>query len=270
MDIPLVRPVVSMIVLTRNNPLELSATLSSIRGQRVSADLQVLVVDGNDVPIQPEAVTPFELIRDHPARGIYPAMNLGLARSCGQYVQFLNAGDSWLHPQALQRLLDYAQAHRKRTGTVPRVVFGQAQICAVPPSRCPPWLVPDPEMRNLKRWLWFYLPNHQSMLVDGDWARLHPYKLDSPQAACRSWMTSALADLNLVAYLSEPVVAYNLGGVSSQLPTWPVLYLRLREPSRSMCAKAAETVKLCLRPIAHFYPHLMAFRSRIIGWLTQR
>jgi len=268
MSAPSPQPLVSIVVLTRNNPQELEGTLASIRSQQVSAALQVVVVDGSDEPVSPQAVAPFELVRDHPARGIYPAMNLGLAHCRGHWVQFLNSGDSWLHPHALQRLLNHAQAHINRTGTPPRVVFGQARVCPVPPSRCPPWLVPDPAVRSLRRWLWFYLPNHQSLVVEGDWARAHPYRLDAPQGACRGWMASALADLSRVAYLREPVVAYNLGGVSSQLPTWAVLHLRLREPTRNLPAKAAEIIKFGLRPFARHYPRLMALRSRLVGWLV--
>jgi len=262
------QPLVSIVVLTRNNPQELEGTLASIRSQQVSAALQVVVVDGSDEPVSPQAVAPFELVRDHPPRGIYPAMNLGLAHSRGHWVQFLNSGDSWLHPHALQRLLDHAQALTSRTGTPPRVVFGQARVCPVPPSRCPPWLFPDAAMTNLRRWMVFYLPNHQAMVVEGDWARAHPFRLDAPHSADHAWKGAALADLSRVAYLREPVVRFSLGGVSSQLPTWAVLRLRLREPTRNLPAKAAELIKFGLRPFARHYPRLMALRSRLIGWLV--
>lgn len=261
-------PLVSIIVLTRNNPRELDHTLTSIRSQQVSATLQVVVVDGSDLPVSPEAVAPFKLVRDHPPRGIFPAMNLGLSHSRGQWVQFLNSGDSWLHPHALQQLLDHAQGHYRRTGIYPRVVFGQARICPAPPSPCPAWLVPDPAMGSLRRWLRFYVPNHQSLLVAGDWARQHPFALNCPQSADRSWMAAALADLSQVAYLAAPVVRYNLGGISSELPNWQMLRLRLQEPSRSLMAKVAEIVKFLLQPFAPHYPHLMALRSRLIGWLV--
>lgn len=261
------KPLVSIIVLTRNNPQELNDTLASIRSQQTAAALQVVVVDSSDTPVLPQAVAPFELVRDHPARGIYPAMNLGLAHSRGHWVQFLNSSDSWLHPNSLQRLLDHVQAHRNHLGITPRVVFGQAQICPAPPCRYPPWVVPDPAMRSLRRWLWFYVPNHQSLLVEGQWARQHPFCLKAPESADRSWMAEVLADLSRVAYLAEPVVRFNLGGISSQLPTWPVLLLRLRETSRRPAAKLAEIVKFFLQPFARDYPWLMAMRSRLIGWL---
>jgi glycosyltransferase involved in cell wall biosynthesis len=262
------QPLVSIVVLTRNNPQELDDTLASIRSQQTAAVLQVVVVDGSDEPVSPQTVAPFELVRDHPARGIYPAMNLGLARSRGHWVQFLNSGDSWLHPHALQRLLDHAQMHENRKGRLPRVVFGQAQICPAPPSRCAPWLFPDPAVCSLGRWMWWYQPNHQAMLVEGNWARDHPFRLDAPHGADSAWKAQALHDLAQVAYLREPVVAYNLGGVSSQLPTWAVLCMRLGEPTRSLTGKAAQIIKFGLRPFARHYPRLMALRSRLVGWLV--
>ena len=262
------QPGLSIIVLTRNNLTELDATLASIRAQVTTAVLQVIVVDGSDTPVPPEVVTPFELVRDYPACGIYPAMNLGLAHCRGAWVQFLNSGDDLLHHHVLQRLLDQAQAHQGRTGTAPRVVFGQARICPAPPSQCQTWLFPSPAVSSLKRWLWFYLPNHQTMLVEASWARSHPFQLHSPHGADNAWKAIALADLTQVVYLAEPVVRFNLGGISSQLPTWPVLRLRLREPSLNPMAKAAEIVKFLLQPFAQHYPHLMALRARLIGWLV--
>jgi hypothetical protein len=63
------QPGLSIVVLTRNNRTELDATLASIRAQVTTAVLQVIVVDGSDTPVPPEVVTPFELVRDYPARG---------------------------------------------------------------------------------------------------------------------------------------------------------------------------------------------------------
>jgi hypothetical protein len=81
-------------------------------------------------------------------------------------------------------------------------------------------------------------------------------------------MRAALSDLQRVAYLPEPVVRFSLGGVSSGLPDWDTLMVRLREPTRTFHEKIFEVLKFALSPWARHYPKLMAMRSRLIGRLV--
>jgi putative colanic acid biosynthesis glycosyltransferase len=261
----------STIVVSRDNPAELQLTLVSIASQWPVFAVEVIVVDSS-AELSPTAELQEILgdrlclkhLQDRPARGVYPAMNLGLQASRGQIVHFLNAGDSWFDPTAQAAALQVWQA----APTTPRALVGQALICPLPPCRTRPWLVPDPAVHSFQRWLRHYVPNHQSLLVDGDWARRHPLATDAPHSADRDWMRLALADLTRVVYLPRPLVRFQLGGISSRLPDWPTLLLRLREPSRSSVQKLAEVVKFLLRPLERHYPALMALRSRCIGWLV--
>jgi len=269
---------ISLIVLTKDNPEELNAALSSIYFQSLVTDvdvepsLEVIVVDSS-FDCQPSVF--FEqfdkwnisliYFRDFPPQGIYPAMNLGLDASTGDWVLFLNSGDAFFDVTSLSRLLQCCLDFRARNGFHPTAVFGQALICPTPGSSCKPWLVPDPAVHSIRRWLSIYYPNHQSLLVAGFWARSHPFQADAPQSADRDWMRSVLSDLQRVAYLPEPVVRFSLGGVSSGLPDWATLMVRLREPTRGWLEKFFELLKFALRPWARHYPTLMALRSRLIG-----
>jgi len=263
--------VLSAIVVTRNNPFDLQLTLASIACQRPVLPGEVIVVDSSTQPTSTAELQEIlgdrlclKHLQDRPARGVYPAMNLGLQASSGQIVHFLNAGDSWFDPTAQAAALQAWQA----APTTPRALVGQALICPLPPCRTRPWLVPDPAIHSFQRWLRHYVPNHQSLMVDGDWARRHPLASDAPHSADRDWMRLALADPTRVVYLPRPLVRFQLGGLSSRLPDWPTLRLRLREPSRSHVQKLAEIVKFLLRPLEAHYPALMALRSRCIGWLV--
>jgi hypothetical protein len=195
-------------------------------------------------------------------------MNLGLAATTGDWVLFLNSGDAFFDVTSLARLLQCCLNFRARNGFNPTVIFGQALICPLHGSSCKPWLVPDPAVHSIRRWLRIYYPNHQSLLVDGSWARAHPFQVDAPQSADRVWMRAALSDLQRVAYLPEPGVRFSLGGVSSGLPDWTTLMVRLREPTRTWHEKLFEIVKFALRPWAFHYPRLMALRSRLVGRLV--
>lgn len=271
----------TIVVLTMDNLCELQDTVSSIKlqdlvpGLPIPVALEILIVDSSQNELPAEALSLSQadhlqalFCRDFPPRGIFPAMNLALNASKGDWIIFLNSGDSFFNPTALVRLLRCCLEFRSHTGSFPLAVFGQALICPNLRSRCKPWLVPDPSVHSIRRWLNFYYPNHQSLLVDGSWARAHPFQTDAPQSADRVWMRAALSDPQRVAYLAEPVVRFSLGGVSSGLPDWPTLKVRLREPTRTWGEKLSEVIKFALRPWAGHYPRLMALRSNLIGRLV--
>jgi len=272
---------VSLVVLTKDNSAEFADTLSSLYSQSHCLDvdpafaLEVVVVDSSVNPQSCEFLerlkeSNIDLVyrRDFPPQGIYPAMNFALAASTGDWVLFLNSGDAFFDVTSLSRLLQCCLDFRSRNGFSPSAIFGQALICPLIGSSCKPWLVPDPAVHSIRRWLSIYYPNHQSLLVDGSWARAHPFRPEAPQSADRVWMRAALSDPQRVAYLAEPVVRFSLGGVSSGLPDWTTLMVRLREPTRHWVYKSFEIVKFMLRPWARHYPKLMALRSSLIGRLV--
>lgn len=282
---------ITCIVLTRNNPEEFCQTLASVLSQRPRSwsrgsedawpwTCELLCIDGSGVPLSDEEMRaplqglPFHVaarfslrrIHQFPPQGVYPAMNLGVSQASGDWLIFMNAGDTFSDPSALDRLQGATQDVALARRVPPRIVFGQAMIT---PERGqgPPWLVPDPSVRRIDRWLRFLLPNHQSVLVERSWASSHPFRLDAPQSADRAWLRLALAPPGAFAYLPEPVAIFHLGGLSSGLPDWRILRIRLAEPSRTLWEKLAEVAKYILRPLAQHYPLMMRMKSRIIGFL---
>jgi hypothetical protein len=195
-------------------------------------------------------------------------MNLGVSMARGEWLIFMNAGDVFHDDTSLDRLFMAAESCRHEQGLPPRLAFGQAWI--VPErGRGPRWLVPDPSVRRIRRWLRCLLPNHQTVLVRGDWARAHPFRLDAPHSADRAWLRQALAPPATYVYLPEPVAVFRLGGLSSGLPNRRTLPLRLQEPSRTRWEKVAEVVKYLLRPAAPWYPLLMRYKSAALGLLCR-
>ena len=267
---------ITTIVVTRNNPCELRGTLASIAEQCSVREyvrdfrVEVIIVDGSD-ECRSEAWArsilgqhvALRIIHEYPPRGVYSAMNIALASSQGDIVHFLNAGDFWYDRNSLFALVDAWRSSDSLT-----IAFGQSLICPAFSSFSRPWLVPDPAVQSIRRWLRYYVPNHQSVFVEGNWARAHPFSLHSPHAADREWIYSAMSNWSRVLYLPRPLVRYNLGGISSRLPDWNTLQLRLREPGRSRCQKFAEILKFLLRPFEYFYPSLMAIRSRLVAFLV--
>lgn len=284
---------ISCIVLTRNNRDDFRETLASVISQRPLISKpgdagiwpwssEVVCIDSSDLPLaeaelfallaplSPDAANAFSLHLHHqyPPQGVYPAMNLGISLAKGDHLIFMNAGDSFFDDTSLDRLFLAIEAFRLERGAKPRLVFGQALI-APGDVRVSPWLVPDPSVRRIGRWLRFFLPNHQTVLMERDWATAHPFRLDAPHSADRAWLRDALAPPALFVYLPQPVAVFYLGGISSGLPSLRTLRLRLAEPSRTRWEKAAEILKFFLRPFARSYPSVMRFKSAFVGRLCR-
>ncbi len=103
-------PLFSIITITFNAASTLPATIASVDAQDC-ADFEHLIIDGNSrdetMQIVADAATPYRHAISEPDKGLYDAMNKGLARATGKYLIFLNAGDRFASPATLGL---YAQA----------------------------------------------------------------------------------------------------------------------------------------------------------------
>lgn len=120
------RPLFSIITVTYNAADTLEPTIASVASQ--SCDLyEHLIVDGNSsdgtASLVHRLAHPRLKFQSSPDRGIYDAMNKGLANATGDYVLFLNAGDSLHSPDTLQHLADAIMDN-----DYPGVVYGQTDI----------------------------------------------------------------------------------------------------------------------------------------------
>lgn len=105
------QPQFSIIIPTFNARAKLEATLDSIRAQSFD-DLEVLVMDGasNDGTREFLATQSDVSWHSEPDRGVYDAMNKGIARAKGRYLYFIGAGDTLL-PGALKRTQLHLPSH---------------------------------------------------------------------------------------------------------------------------------------------------------------
>lgn len=94
----------SIVTVTYNNLKGLTKTIASVREQ-LFKDYEYIVIDGGSSDGSKELIeTNKDLINysvSEKDRGIYHAMNKGIAQACGKYIQFLNAGDTYLDKNSL-------------------------------------------------------------------------------------------------------------------------------------------------------------------------
>lgn len=258
----------TVIILCRNNPGALERSLSSALIQQPPC--VVLVMDGSDDDGCERVVRrrlshgKLRYQRAAPV-GPYATMNAALALVTTPWLHFLHSGDHFVGESCIAALVGRAQWLRSVAGHLPAAVFGQAVIEADGDERLQ-WLSPDPRMRSVQRWLRHMVPCHQAVLFSTAWAQHHPYDARNSICADRPVMRLALQQSGPHAYLREPICRYRLDGISSQLPTWSELQRRWREPARTPAERLGELGKCLLRPLGAFYPWLMRFRSRLMGW----
>ena len=106
------KPLISVITVCYNSAEMLQRTIKSLRLQTYS-EIEYIVIDGASKDntlkvILQSGVEPTHLISERD-RGIYDAMNKGLALAKGEYLMFLNAGDSLYSSDTLQRIADVAK-----------------------------------------------------------------------------------------------------------------------------------------------------------------
>lgn len=106
----------SVITVVRNDPEGLQRTAQSLTEQQF-ADLEWIVIDGAStdgtvaaLSILSGQVRQPDVLISEPDRGIYDAMNKGLVRAQGDWLTFLNAGDSYCESTTLTRVHDWLAA----------------------------------------------------------------------------------------------------------------------------------------------------------------
>jgi glycosyltransferase involved in cell wall biosynthesis len=98
-------PMVSVVTVCFNAAATIGDALASVATQTYP-HVQHIVVDGGSRDATMVIVGQFPHVASavsEPDRGIYDAMNKGLARADGEIVCFLNADDKYAHPDALAR-----------------------------------------------------------------------------------------------------------------------------------------------------------------------
>ena len=185
----------SIITITYNAEKVLQRTLDSVRSQTYR-DMEHLIVDGASTD---ETVAMAEayrqqasydvVVRSEPDRGIYDAMNKGLRLATGDYVVFMNAGDTFHDERTLERVLGgITELRNSETPELrPAVIYGDTDIV-------------DSEGRFLRKrhlsvpdrltWRSFrkgMLVCHQAFYARQDIARDIPYDLQYRHSADVDW-----------------------------------------------------------------------------------
>lgn len=217
-------PLFSIITITYNAAEVIAPTLRSVDSQTFS-DYEHLIIDGasgdktvpmasgeGDIPANPR-----RKVFSEPDKGLYDAMNKGLERACGQYVIFLNAGDSFSNNEILAK---YAKAASPETD----IIYADTRFVDAERNVVGPRHLSVPERLTFKSFARGMLVCHQAFCVrraiaprydlsyrfsaDYEWC-LRCLKATTPERATNlhtvaiDYLTDGLTDRNHKASLKE-------------------------------------------------------------------
>ena len=97
----------SIITINYNNKDGLEMTINSVLGQSFQ-DFEYIIIDGGSTDGSVVVIKKYESQIDHwvsePDKGVYNAMNKGIGMATGEYINFMNSGDTYHSSSALETI----------------------------------------------------------------------------------------------------------------------------------------------------------------------
>lgn len=252
---------ISIITLNKNEDKKFLKTLRSIKQQDITFKFEWLLIDGSNNLSQKKKKS---LTKNHLKRllnnkiifrhinselinlkGIYECMNYGKKISKGEFIIFLNSGDIFHSKNSLQLLFDNSLDVNKKKG----LIFGQANIFG--PNNIN-WYFPGNKLKNIQKWLDFFEPNHQSMLVSKELAKKFDFPLDYNSIGDGLWKRRIIDNAIDIKYIKTPIVKFFLDGISSTKPSKKLIKDILKNKKISLIRKSIFLIKY-LFPSKMFY-----------------
>ena len=201
---------VSIITVCFNDLNGLQRTIKSVSEQTFS-NFEHVIIDGGSTDGSVEYLKRISIKNvkyiSEVDEGIYFAMNKGLKIICGDWVIFLNSGDTFDSKETLECLEPYLINRRC-------VYFGRANIIA---SENMFWIYPPKfvNINNVKYWLTNNLPNHQAIFFPKHFYENNTYRVDLKISADSDYKERALKICEF--HLIDLVISnFNMDGLSSK------------------------------------------------------
>lgn len=180
---------VSIVTITYNAARTLQRTLDSVACQTY-ADIEHLIIDGvskdDTVAIAEryKAASRHEVvIQSEPDKGLYDAMNKGLQKATGDYLVFLNAGDTLYAPDTIETVVKPTANSQKPIA----VIYGDTAITDAEGNFLHLRTHRPPEQLTWKSFKQGMLVCHQAFYVLTSLARQIPYDLQYRHSADVDW-----------------------------------------------------------------------------------
>lgn len=187
---------ISIVTITYNAEKTLGRTVDSVLAQSYPF-VEHIIVDGASTDITLEVAKDYSQqsyaasnghdvrIVSEPDNGIYDAMNKGLSYVTGDYVCFLNAGDSLPSASVLQAIAECADSENGKVR--PAVVYGDTDIVDGEGNFIGHRRLAAPQNLSWRSFRYGMLVCHQAFYARTDIAKAIPYDLSYRYSADVDW-----------------------------------------------------------------------------------
>lgn len=205
-------PRLTVITVVKDDPVGLTHTLQSVAVQTADCSLWELVIVDSSTPSL-ENLTQLSPISQISYRwaapeGIYSAMNIGIGMAGGEYLYFLNAGDTFASASVIQQILDSLQEQP------PEWLYGRVVFLSQAGEELlePPWNYWAEKKRYFARGLF---PAHQGTVMKRELLqRLGGFDLSYEIASDYQLMLKASVSSDPLV-VDLPIAEFKQGGLSS-------------------------------------------------------
>ncbi|MGL4520034.1 MAG: glycosyltransferase family 2 protein [Phocaeicola sp.] len=213
-------PLFSIITVCYNADKVLERTLQSVASQSYQS-VEYILVDGNSTDNTLPLIQSYQGVISRwvsePDSGIYDAMNKGLTLATGEYLCFLNAGDTFYHADTLAAIASSLEGALLADGTLPQIVYGETAIVDEKGSFLHMRRLKAPQKLSWKSFKSGMLVCHQAFFVNRILAQSEPYNVTYRFSADFDWCIRLMkrahglhgTGLTLVNYLNEGTTTQN-------------------------------------------------------------
>lgn len=205
------QPLFSIITVTYNAALTLPATLRSVKEQTCGL-YEYIVIDGMSTDSTAEMANNAGIanctVVSEKDRGLYDAMNKGLGIAKGDYLIFLNAGDTFHSQNTLEHLADAIMEN-----DYPGIVYGQTDIVDSNRNKIRERHLRAPEVLTLQSFSEGMVVCHQAFVVLRKLTNNYDTRIR--YSADYEWCIRCLQRSHRNQYLNEVIIDYLAEGVTT-------------------------------------------------------
>ena len=267
---------ITIITLSKNNNNDFIKTCKSIINQNVSLTEMVewLILDKSKSEISSQNINflkdtnPKDKLKikyidmnKENINGIYKSMNYGMEIALGFSIIFMNSGDEFYEINSLKLLYENLLKLKEKKS----FVFGQAKIIS---KEGITWNFPGNKLDNFRKWLLWFEPNHQAILLTKDMASENLFNERNIIFADGIWKRYIVKHAKKIAYLPIPICKFYLGGISSKRPNLGFVRQQIFLKEISNLRKIIIIIKFLVPPFLYkYYPVLQKYKSLFFDYI---
>jgi glycosyltransferase involved in cell wall biosynthesis len=197
----------TVVTVTFNAENALERTIQSVISQTLFSEIEYIVIDGGSKDKTLEIIKKYQNYLAYwvseKDKGIYDAMNKGIGKASGEWINFMNAGDVFVDEEVVENVMKQSIGNADIVYGDYIIVYQTFKKKIYAPNR-------------LENAFDLYMPlNHQSTFIKTEVAKTHPYSLDYRIGSDYEQILSFFVAGKVFKHLAIFIAAFADGGLSS-------------------------------------------------------